>query len=1076
MELKRAWLWGGVAVGLVLCSFLGAGLVRLDSELEKPPSLGTILDLELAFSPAVAQEILLGWDPGLRSVAQTALLLDLLFIPSYVLLLGSLLYLVLRWHRGAALTHLPTPVVWVLAAGAFDLVETLLLLRIVARGIAGWTVGLASTAAGFKFALVALASMVLLVLLVAVAVRRTRALLAGGEPEEGEAAADQEVAPSEIAYPDELRQRESALVRQRREALGDSGTVDADAPQGVGVALSGGGIRSATFCLGLFQALSRHELLRRVDFLSTVSGGGYFGAFLGRLLCRPEGPDIPQVEKVLAGQSVNGDGGQGPLRHLRENGRYLAPNGAGDLLLGGTVVLRNLVAVHGVLGLLVLTVFLGGLLIRARAEHSFSWLNALGPAEFWQLWSPWFVLGVAILAFWALPAGWGYWFVDRLPGRLRWLHGFSLVMVTFLGLVAISTRGSGEISLEGLLVDLEQPGVQVGLYLLVLGLLTAGFCWGARSRIRAPRPEQDSAVTTLNQELRQRNRLSRALKNALVVASAILLFGLLDALGEVLYLGIWTEKGHALPWKTLLGGLVSAIAAAGGFARRVVGFFSKNGSDRRPALPLKLMAIVAALALVLGILTALSTLSHAIAWGFREPSSVTATAGVRIAAIPPDRTPLLLGLAIAAVLAWSFGRSLPLLNRTSHHALYSARLARAYLGASNPERWSGSTGLTISASGDDLPWEEYKPHEKGGPLHLLNVTVNETEGGGRSQIQQQDRKGTGLAVGPCGLSVGVCDHLVLDEGWENPKVHSIAPARDPRVFKLRTPEEKSFEGEKLSLGKWVAISGAAFSTGTGYRTSLGLSLLAGLANVRLGYWWDPGCRQPPGLWSAPFPVQAHILRESLARFPGTSLQRWYLSDGGHFENLGAYELIRRRLPWMVVVDAAADPEYKLGDLAQLVRKARIDFGAEIRFLSEAELDRKIHPELRRYFGSLARLQRGRWSGGSRLEPEQADHRSFSLAHAALAEVTYEDEPQEPSSRWLLYLKPTLCGLEPTDVLEYHDQHPEFPQESTGDQFFDEAQWESYRKLGEHIGDRLFQPVSSMPGTLRTWTPRRLFGV
>jgi hypothetical protein len=95
---------------------------------------------------------------------------------------------------------------------------------------------------------------------------------------------------------------------------------------------------------------------------------------------------------------------------------------------------------------------------------------------------------------------------------------------------------------------------------------------------------------------------------------------------------------------------------------------------------------------------------------------------------------------------------------------------------------------------------------------------------------------------------------------------------------------------------------------------------------------------------------------------------------------------------------------------------------------------------------------------------QTDRRRVSRAHATLAEVTYADGARGR----LLYLKPTLCGREPLDVAQYHSEHPDFPHESTADQFFDEAQWESYRRLGEHIGTRLFESDGSTG-----WTPSRL---
>ncbi|MBI3082268.1 MAG: patatin-like phospholipase family protein, partial [Gemmatimonadetes bacterium] len=98
-------------------------------------------------------------------------------------------------------------------------------------------------------------------------------------------------------YPAALRGRERSLAKPERRGK-------------VGLACSGGGIRSATFCLGFFQGLAQHGLLRHVDYLSTVSGGGYFGSFLGRLFCRDNPSQRP--EEVLK------DSQSSPIRFLRE--------------------------------------------------------------------------------------------------------------------------------------------------------------------------------------------------------------------------------------------------------------------------------------------------------------------------------------------------------------------------------------------------------------------------------------------------------------------------------------------------------------------------------------------------------------------------------------------------------------------------------------------------------------------------------------------------------------------------------------------------------------------------------------
>jgi hypothetical protein len=271
--------------------------------------------------------------------------------------------------------------------------------------------------------------------------------------------------------------------------------------------------------------------------------------------------------------------------------------------------------------------------------------------------------------------------------------------------------------------------------------------------------------------------------------------------------------------------------------------------------------------------------------------------------------------------------------------------------------------------------------------------------------------------------------------------------------------------EKLGLGDWLGVSGAAFTTGLGFRTSMALSLLAGLANVRLGYWWDSGVEPASRLDSAQlalgrrlgmffgtfYSVQSYLVDEFLGRFHGPTRRRWYLSDGGHFENTGCYELIRRRVPVIIVCDCGADPEYKFEDIANLVRKARTDFDAEIVFADQHASDhgQRSGPTVQhrpRPFGPLDGLRRVNVKG--ELGP------SRSSCHATVAKVYYRDGGHRPemAGSTILFLKPTLTGDEPRDVINYAETHPSFPQESTLDQFFDEAQWESYRRLGEHVAD------------------------
>ena len=929
------------------------------------------------------------------------------------------------------------------------------------------------------------------------------------------------------AYPLELREFEQTRIRARRKKI----NLDESEGDLVGVGLSGGGIRSGTFALGLFQGLAKREeggrrrtgLLRYVDYLSTVSGGGYFGSFFGRLLsrCYVKTPD--DVEEILQGRKY-----PAVLRLLRENGRYLAPNGGGDSLLFGAVLFRNWAAIQLVLGLFVLALFLGLQCLLARLDFSELQLGLRPQPNALLWWSRFLWLPVASFVLFALPCGWAYWLVE--PKRRTFENGANggnpnaaqeiSAISPFVGLLFVFVAST--------LLAILNPEPEIRF--LWAGLTTAAvltFAWWNRARQIAGK--NGSNEKKLHIEADMRNRLGLWLTRALTVTAMLLGIALIDTLGQSLYAAL--ASGNLREWLTAI---LSSVGVLSGFGRWIAMYFSKGPGGGRPPLPIKLVASASALLLITLLLVLLNAGSHAVAFGLGVPGEAprrlteasrdersyvvtvaTSAAGgfaargqveTRKNSTPPkvhepasrDAGRTIVGFAVTFLLAILFGQTWPFVNRSSQLPLYAARLTRAYLGASNCKRWSGKS-VTTPVEGDDSDLEDYlQPGPpNGAPIHLINVTINETIDG-RSQVQQQDRKGVGLALGPGGLSVGVSHHLVVPFGSDSGEDHAksdltakIYPETGFRVFENSSVGGKPrFRGEALSLGSWTSISGAAFSTGTGMHTSLGLSFLAGFTNVRLGRWWDSGIppvektsssardgsRPTPRKFGVKiedaiarlFPVQTYLLDEFLARFPGTARQHWYLSDGGHFENLGGYELLRRRLGLIVLVDGGMDADSTFEDLANLVRKARIDFGAEVRFLTAEQLRKVVHDEVKPYIGPLESLKRGTWAEVSNPDQvptgrlEKADRAGRSLAYAALARVTYDSDPDRAS--WLLYIKPTLTGREPVDLLEYHTSHPNFPHESTVDQFFDEAQWESYRRLGQHIGEVLFGPLDRLgPG-------------
>jgi hypothetical protein len=883
----------------------------------------------------------------------------------------------------------------------------------------------------------------------------------------------------ERAYPTRLREQEGNLIRKRRQSAGITSAVD----RLVGFGLSGGGIRSATFALGLFQGMAQQRgLLRQIDYLSTVSGGGYFGSFLGRLFTRDFVQNADDVELILRGEKY-----PSVLKYLRENGRYLSPNGAGDLVLAGAVLLRNFLAIHAVLAVFGLMVFLVLQLLRVGFEAAlagrFPWLSSvLQPTRpdsgLW--WSPLLILPAVTFVVAVLPLIWAYWLVEprrlrRAPGRGGlWAPGWQRSAIPpWAGLLLVWT-------LALLLTITNQHWDAVSIargwgIVLVVTTLTCLWWAGASLWTRWKDTTETELDRALYWPLALRHLLSLWLMWALVITGGLLVLAVVDSCGQTVYAMLYT--GALWAWIT---GIFSALLALAGLGRQVAVVFSKGPEGARPRLPVRLIVGAVALLLAFVLLVALDTTSHAIAWNLQPPPA------------PRDLWPALLGCLSTFLLSVLLGQTLPFVNRSSHAALYAARLTRAYLGASNRQRWQGGHSITEVLPDDDYDLARYwpPPAPKATPLHLINVTINETIDG-RSQVQQQDRKGTGMAIGPCALSVGVEHHALVPFGEHadpfGTGVHIYPPAsagqtadRPFRVFEY--PDVNGtpvFTGETMPLGAWVGISGAAFSTGVGMQTSLGLSFLAGFGNIRLGRWWDSGIdlsrrkqvAYKASVWSEHFlarvfPVQVFLFDEFLARFHGTARRHWYLSDGGHFENLGGYELVRRRLRTIVIVDAEQDTDFTFSGLANLVRKARLDFGAEIQFLTEAELDAEVDESVRHYFGTLEHLRRGTWQEGKLIT---ADPAGLSLAYAALARIVYS-APQTPPSR-LLYIKPTLMGDESTDILQYHQAHPQFPHESTADQFFDEAQWESYRRLGQHIADRLFGgAAASLDGWSGKWRP------
>ncbi|HRI19094.1 MAG TPA: hypothetical protein PL196_11270, partial [Burkholderiaceae bacterium] len=377
-----------------------------------------------------------------------------------------------------------------------------------------------------------------------------------------------------------------------------------------------------------------------------------------------------------------------------------------------------------------------------------------------------------------------------------------------------------------------------------------------------------------------------------------------------------------------------------------------------------------------------------------------------------------IGLAAIALLWWLLtARNNQMPNASSLHSFYRARLTRAYLAVGNlargivgGEALPGAKDVREVLPGDDLDLASYRPEARGGPIHLINACLNQTRDDA-SRLYNADRKGTLVTASARAIEIGPGEAVPIPHGAG-------------------------------TVGRWVAVSGAAASPGAGSYTSSGWALMLFFLGVRLGYWM-PAAKQPPEGWPVgmarlwTFAAKPLMLwSEVSAAFFGTARPWWYLSDGGHFDNTGVYALIKRRLDFILLADNSADAEYGLADIENLVRKARIDFGAEIEFYTHEE---------------AARLLAGAGNTLTVLSPESlAD--SHSARGVLLARIRYAaDAAGRRAEGTLLVVKPNLHDALDLDLLAYAQRHPTFPHESTGDQSFDEAQWESYQRLGEDFG-------------------------
>ncbi|MEK6410372.1 MAG: patatin-like phospholipase family protein [Acidobacteriota bacterium] len=343
-------------------------------------------------------------------------------------------------------------------------------------------------------------------------------------------------------------------------------------------------------------------------------------------------------------------------------------------------------------------------------------------------------------------------------------------------------------------------------------------------------------------------------------------------------------------------------------------------------------------------------------------------------------------LSVVIVVVWLYTFCFVDVNKTSLHAFYRDRLSKAYLFNLDEK------GCVRQTDEDDQQkLSKLNEAQSTAPYHLINCALN------LQASKDRDLRGRNADffifskyfVG--GERTGYCP----TEAMENIDTH-------------------------LDLGTAMAISAAAAAPNMGTTTIKPLVFIMTLLNVRLGYWLPNPRHLKASLVKYYLKTGAgpiYLFNELLSRL---NEKRYYVnvSDGGHLENLGIYELLRRRCKFIIASDAEADKNMSFGGLATLIRYARIDMGIDI----EIELD-----EVRRNEAGLSRKK------------------------CSLGKIRYPGG----ETGHLLYVKSSVSGRETEYIREYRSRNVDFPHESTSDQFFDETQFEAYRALGAHTGSMLF---------------------
>ena len=667
--------------------------------------------------------------------------------------------------------------------------------------------------------------------------------------------------------------------------------------------------------LGALQALNDAGVLKHVDYLSTVSGGGYIGCCLSACLESTKGHFPFESPRPLEDETP-------PIQHIRDYSNYLFPNGASDFLHNASIYARGLIA------------------------------------------------------------------------------NFILVM-PFLLLFAALTIASNPKLGEPKIFGIEIPSiflsfgkfVVTGHLALILFGLTVFWALFRSTRSRN-RPEIPSPMNTVVGAM-----VLALLFSAFVELQPYLIFRKIQH-GSVLDIA---DLAESIKWLSVTLGPLAAVVAI--FKAPIETHLKSTMESASWRL------LIAHYAMRLGILVAALIVPFLLwmvylnlsLWGIcpvdeiskcGPPDWVSAPAGFLFGGLPQELSIVALYVAIAIIFFVSALFLLP--NANSLHPLYRDRLGKAFL--FKPQ-------LTLQKK-DELESQRLRLSDlsgKYGPYLLINAALNIQNS---ATANRRGRNADFFLLSPKFVGSESTGYVATED------IQQIAP--------------------ELDLATAMAVSGAAASSNMGAESIKALTPTLALLNIRLGYWLrNPLKVGKNKIWKFRNIWANFYFLVELFGLLNEHRKSVYLTDGGHIENLGLYQLLKRRCRVIITVDAEADPQMAFGSFNTLVRYARIDLGVQIDLPWQQIADKSL-------------------STGKAIDEDGSAEKSKG-PHCAIGQITY------PTGHKciLVYIKASLTGDENDYVIHYKKRYSAFPHETTLDQMFSEEQFEAYRALGYHAAHGLF---------------------